>query len=136
MMTVTLLPAAMEILNRRYVERKSDEWVFPSKFADTKTGHITEPKAAWKQICKAAKISGVRIHDLRRTMGSWQAMTGASLSVIGKSLGHSSQSVTQIYARLNDDPVRLSMQKALTAMLGTGDGEEKKETQEGGTDAK
>lgn len=59
----------------------------------------------------------VRIHDLRRTFASYQAITGASLQVIGKSLGHKSQQATQIYARLNLDPVRLSVEKAQSEML-------------------
>jgi len=59
----------------------------------------------------------LRLHDLRRTLGSWQAITGASLQVIGKSLGHKSQQSTAIYARLHLDPVRESIEKATTAML-------------------
>ncbi|MBF0310686.1 MAG: tyrosine-type recombinase/integrase [Magnetococcales bacterium] len=49
-------------------------------------------------------ISNARIHDLRRTMGSWQAITGASMRVIGQSLGHKSQQATEVYARLSVDP--------------------------------
>jgi hypothetical protein len=54
---------------------------------------------------------------LRRTLGSWQAITGASLSIIGKSLNHSSVATTAIYARLNSDPVRESLARATSAML-------------------
>lgn len=59
----------------------------------------------------------LRIHDIRRTMGSYQAITGASLPIIGKTLGHKSQQSTAIYARLNLDPVRDSMEKATHAIL-------------------
>jgi hypothetical protein len=59
----------------------------------------------------------IRIHDLRRSLGSWQAVTGASSYVIGKSLGHKSQQATAIYARLNLDPVRASVEKATEAMM-------------------
>jgi integrase len=59
----------------------------------------------------------LRIHDIRRTMGSYQAITGASLPIIGKTLGHKSQQSTAIYARLNLDPVRDSMEKATHVML-------------------
>ncbi len=51
-----------------------------------------------------ARLDDIRIHDLRRTMGSWQARTGASLAIIGKSLGHKSQQATAVYARLDLDP--------------------------------
>jgi len=63
-------------------------------------------------------LADIRLHDLRRTFGSYQAMTGASLPIIGKTLGHKSQQSTSIYARLHDDPVRASMEKATEAMFG------------------
>lgn len=63
------------------------------------------------------RIPDLRIHDLRRTLGSWQAMTGASLPIIGKSLNHKSQQATAIYARLDLNPVRMSVEKATSAML-------------------
>jgi hypothetical protein len=50
-------------------------------------------------------------------LGSWQAKTGASLSVIGKSLNHKSTQTTAIYARLDLDPVRESMQRATQAII-------------------
>ncbi len=64
-----------------------------------------------------ADIQDLRIHDLRRSLGSWQAATGASLSIIGKTLAHQNVSTTAIYARLNIDPVREAMSKATQAML-------------------
>lgn len=65
-------------------------------------------------------LPDIRIHDLRRSLGSWQAVTGASGYVIGKSLGHKSQQATAIYARLNLDPVRASVEKATEAMMVAG----------------
>ncbi len=58
-----------------------------------------------------------RIHDLRRSLGSWQAKTGASLAIIGKTLGHKDPSATLIYARLDRDPVRAAVEQATGAML-------------------
>lgn len=60
---------------------------------------------------------GVTLHDLRRTLGSWQAKTGASLAIIGKSLNHKSQQATAIYARLDLDPVRQSVNTTTCAMM-------------------
>jgi len=91
-------------------------FVFPGP---GKTGHYAEPKSAWKRILEKAGIKNLRIHDLRRSLGSWQAATGANLSVIGKTLGHKNTSTTAVYARLNLDPVRESMNKAAQAMLKT-----------------
>lgn len=50
-------------------------------------------------------------------MGSWQTMTGASGTIVGKTLGHKSPEATAVYARLNLDPVRASMELAVQAML-------------------
>ena len=63
------------------------------------------------------RIPDLRIHDLRRTLGSWQAKTGASLVIIGKSLNHKNQATTAIYARLDLDPVRASVNTATAAMM-------------------
>lgn len=84
---------------------------------------LKEARAAVKALGKdpaAARIKDLRIHDLRRTLGSWQAATGASLPMIGRTLAHKNVSTTAIYARLNLDPVRASMQKAMTAILAAG----------------
>jgi integrase len=69
---------------------------------------------------EGARLEDIRIHDLRRTMGSWQARMGASLLVIGKSLGHKSQQATAVYAHLELDPIRESMSRAASAILVAG----------------
>ena len=111
--TVALSPEAVEILLNR---KPSDNevFVFPGS---GKAGHLMEPKKGWKRILERAGIDNLRIHDLRRTLGSWQAKTGASLAIIGKSLNHKNQNTTAIYARLDLDPVRDSVNKATSAMM-------------------
>lgn len=66
---------------------------------------------------EGTRLEALRIHDLRRTLGSWQAKQGASLAIIGKSLNHKSQQATAIYAQLDLDPVRASVNMATAAML-------------------
>jgi integrase len=117
---VALSPEALRILESRKAAAV-DQWVFPGT---GKTGHLVEPKTAWTRICRRAGIRDLRLHDLRRTLGSWQAGTGASLVIIGKSLGHSSVETTQIYARLLLEPVRAAVEKATNAMLVAGGGVE------------
>lgn len=111
--TVALSPEAIEILHN---SKQSDNalFVFPGS---GKSGHLEEPKKGWKRILERAGIENLRIHDLRRTLGSWQAKTGASLAIIGKSLNHKNQNTTAIYARLDLDPVRDSINTATNAML-------------------
>lgn len=94
---------------------RTSEWVFPGRGA---SGHIVEPKSAWDRIRERAKVPNVRIHDLRRTLGSWLAGAGFSLPMIGRALGHQSPSSTAIYARLSLDPVRVMLETNATAMFG------------------
>jgi integrase len=111
--TVTLSPEALTVLrNRKPVEPAT--FVFPGIGS---TGHLAEPKKGWKRVLVRAGIDDLRIHDLRRTLGSWQAKTGASLAIIGKSLNHKNQNTTAIYARLDLDPVRDSVNNATIAMM-------------------
>lgn len=91
------------------------DYIFPSQ--KDKTRPLINSKKAWQRIINRAGITNLRIHDLRRTLGSWQAITGSSLPVIGKSLGHKTPEATAIYARLSLDPVRESVEKATQAML-------------------
>lgn len=120
---VTLCPEAIQILESRKATTAGG-FVFPSH---GKTGHIVEPKKAVMRVMERAGIpygrdvdNGVTLHDLRRTLGSWQARTGASLAIIGKSLNHKSPQATAIYARLDLDPVRQSVNTATAAMLEAG----------------
>jgi integrase len=113
---VILIPAIVKLLERR--RENGSEWVFPGT---GKTGHLVEVKTAWKRILRSAGLTDVRIHDLRRTLGSWQAAGGTSLPIIGKSLGHGpGSSATAVYARLALAPIRRSVEKATSAMLKAG----------------
>jgi integrase len=112
-MCVPLIPFAIEILKKRQASDGKSEWVFPGR---GRTGHLVEPKGGWARVRKRAGLTDFRFHDLRRTMGSWMAGMGFSLPVIGKTLGHRSLQATQIYARLEDSPVRAAMESATAAM--------------------
>lgn len=121
--SLPLIKEAIEILKERKkqnakteLEALQQEYVFPS--VTSKSGHLTDPKKAWHRILKEAQVKDLRLHDIRRTLGSYQAITGASLPIIGKSLGHKSSQATQIYSRMNLDPVRQSIEKAVKMMSG------------------
>ena len=113
---VHLIETVIDILKVRFKQYGKTEWVFEGT---GETGHLMEPKAGWKRILKRAGIKDLRLHDLRRTLGSWQAATGANSFIIGRSLGHKTPQSTAVYARLNLDPVRDSVEKATDAMLQT-----------------
>lgn len=89
--------------------------MFPSPTA--RSGHLEEPKKAWQRIRERAKTKDVRVHDLRRTLGSWLAASGYGLPMIGRVLNHSQPSATAVYARLDLEPVRRALEANAQAML-------------------
>lgn len=120
-MRVVLVPEVIEILQRRKeAEDVHAVWVFP---ADSESGHMSRQHKRWKALLKRADIKDLRFHDLRRSLGSWQARTGASMVIIGKSLGHKSLQATAVYARLDTDPIRESVTRATVAMRSAGRGQ-------------
>jgi integrase len=54
--------------------------------------------AALRRVLKRAGLENIRIHDLRRTVGSWLAQSGASLHLIGDVLNHKDPKTTAGYA--------------------------------------
>ncbi len=114
-LVVPLVPEAVEVLRARTPQRSG--WVFP---ADSASGHTESVQKRWRAFITRAGLENLRIHDLRRSLGSWQAMQGASLVLIGRSLGHRSPDATAIYARVALDPVRSSVGAATDAMLVAG----------------
>lgn len=82
---------------------------------DTYLINVNKP---WGRIRKEAKLEDVRLHDLRRTVGSWLAQSGHSLHLIGKVLNHSNESTTKIYAHLKDDDTRKALEDHGKAVKG------------------
>ena len=116
---VPLSVAAGEVIEERWNARKDGcPWVFPTTGNHpSKSGHLQDPTKIWKAVLARAELEDVRLHDLRRTLASWQAMLGTSELIIGKTLGHAAGSTaTRVYARLQTDPVRESVEKATLAM--------------------
>ena len=112
--TVPLTTTAIEVLQARAEANGAQGWVFPGA---GKTGHLVEPKKGWQRLLQRAGIEDLRLHDLRRSLASFQIDAGVSLAVIGKGLGHHSQQTTAVYARLAQDPVADAWQKGTDAIL-------------------
>ena len=108
------LPHALVTLLRRVPRVDGVPYVFVGQDG---TGPLHNMKRPWDRIRTKAGIPDVRFHDLRRTVGSWLAGSGESLSLIGKVLNHRDVSTTAIYARLNLDPVRQALERQATKML-------------------
>lgn len=109
---VVLSQPAIDILESRRKLNKESIYVLPSYGS---TGHVMTPQFALKQVLDESKLSDVRFHDLRRTLGSWMA-PNTSISVIAKQLGQSTVEAAAIYARLDLREVRDAVEKATIAM--------------------
>jgi integrase len=72
----------------------------------------------WRRVRKDAGCADVRLHDLRRTLGSWMAQSGNSLHLIGKVLNHSRPSTTAIYSRFAQDHVREALEAHSKQIMG------------------
>jgi len=119
--TILLTEPEIEILQRRLDARttnpaaKNHAFVFPGPGA---TGHLSDPKKGWHRILKRARIKNLHLHDLRRTLSSYMAITGASLSVIGNALNHKDLSTTRkVYALSGREDERRARQTAQAHML-------------------
>lgn len=73
--------------------------------------------SANKPVIKARERFAQAAELTHKASRQGQAMTGASLAIIGQSLNHKSVAATQVYARISTDPVRLAMSTATSAML-------------------
>jgi hypothetical protein len=60
--------------------------------------HLTYLSSAWRRIRKAAGLEDLRLHDLRRTVGSWLVQSGESLHLVGQVLNHKDTKTTAGYA--------------------------------------
>lgn len=112
---IPLITQALDIL-KEMRQHATDDWVFSSN-AGSKSGHFEDLHRPWYALLERAGIEDMRIHGLRRTFGSYQAITGASLHFIGKALGDKTTAATQVYSRLTMDPIRDSIQRGADKML-------------------
>jgi integrase len=69
-------------------------------------GRRVDLRRPWAFVKEAAKLEGVRLHDLRHSFASVGAGASLGLPMIGKLLGHSQSATTMRYAHLGDDPSR------------------------------
>jgi len=72
--------------------------------------HLVNINKPWGRIRKDAGLDDVRLHDLRRSVGSWMSETGVDLNTIKDALRHSNISTSLIYARLSADPARAALE--------------------------
>lgn len=112
--TVPLRGDALERL-RQMNDAHTDDLDGPV-FTD-KNGNPIKPDRISKRFKFYVRKAGLKakerlhFHSLRHTTGSWLAMQGVPLPVIGKILGHSSTQVTEMYSHVSEDVVDNAMDK-------------------------
>ena len=96
---VPLASAAMEVI-QGLVEIPGCPWLLPNPETLKPYNSI---KRAWATARKEAKLSELRIHDLRHSAASFMANAGTDLFAIGRILGHADHQSTMRYAHLAND---------------------------------
>jgi len=95
-LTLALSQSEIDLLKSRKKPNRK-EFVFPG---DGRTGHYVEPKRAWARLLKRAGIADLHIHDLRRSLASFMANSGADVSLIKSALNHKDIKTTlSVYVR-------------------------------------
>jgi len=99
---VDLGPAAQEAL-RRVLRQTGNPWVFPSPIRPGQ--RLGDLLPFWHSVVlPKAKITPLRLHDLRHTFASHAAIQQENTPMIAKLLGHSGTDNTQRYMHLADQP--------------------------------
>jgi integrase len=115
--TVVLNAPALAVLNR--MERISP-YVVPGHVEDQPRHDLKRP---WDAVTSRARLTGVRLHDLRHTYASFGAGSGLGLPIIGRLLGHAQTATTARYAHLDNDPLRRASEAIAGRIAAALDGE-------------
>jgi integrase len=93
---VALSPPAVEILEA--LPRSEN----PHVFAGAAESAAVEPEDHWREARKAAGLPELRMHDLRRSFGSWLGASGVAPKLIGAALGHKTDITSRVYVQLGE----------------------------------
>jgi len=85
-------------------------YVFPSVKRPAEP--LQEVRRTWATACKAAALTGVRLHDLRHSFASALVSDGIGLPTIGAMLGHSQPRTTSRYAHLYETTYETTLRDA------------------------
>lgn len=72
---IPLNPAALQALERARADRRPEGRVFPPEFKYQRAATL------WREVCKAAEVQNLRIHDLRHTFASRLLAAGVAETI-------------------------------------------------------
>jgi integrase len=110
---IPLTQPAVRLLQQQLDRSAGEPWVFPSPIGN---GHLVGLPKAWARVLRRAGIKNLRIHDIRRSVGTAMARTGASPHLIATGLGHRSIASARAYVRLAGEDARQALGDAVASL--------------------
>ncbi len=106
---------ARMILRLQEIRRRpASQLVFPRPEGPSPFNNLDTP---WMHIKQSARLSPtLRLHDLRHTFASHAVMSGASLLIAGRLLGHKRLETTASYTHLLDEHLSEAAEQAASAI--------------------
>lgn len=105
---VFLSDAASQIL-KELRNGRSSSFVFPAKSDPNRPRSSID--ALWHSVRSSADLPDVRLHDLRHTYASHAILSGESLPITGRLLGHASPRSTRRYTHLDGNTLARAANK-------------------------
>ncbi len=93
---------------------EGNPYVLPARYGDRQRVNVSK---AWRQIRAAAGLPHLRIHDLRRSVGSWLGAKGHTADMVGALLNHKSDITSQVYIQLAELDVKRTLVNSNAAVL-------------------
>ncbi|WP_395696646.1 tyrosine-type recombinase/integrase [Methylocella sp.] len=81
-------------------------WVFPRRADPARHISAEVVETAWQRVRSRAGLNDVHLHDLRHTVGTYAAQSGANAFAIRDLLRHKTMAMTGRYANFDASPVR------------------------------
>jgi site-specific recombinase XerD len=107
---VAINSQALQTLTEMAKTRRAGcDWVFPSA---SEKGHLLEVRRTFETITEKAGITGLKLHDLRRSFASLLINSGVSIYEVRDLLGRSDVRTTQVYAHLDVSTLRHATETA------------------------
>lgn len=108
---VHLTPPALAVLQQLRASSNSD-WIIQGDGDHPLVGY----QKLWEELCAAAQLTDLHVHDLRHSYASVGISAGLTLKQIGGLLGHASPLTTDRYAHLVEEAAAAAAAKVIAQM--------------------